>query len=107
ESFCLPEHISWNCFLRHLLKLANDCGAAIHSFLFGGISHRHCKRRHRKNKKQFLHRSFCFANAYRYECIRTQSDMRSIKSGSHKDGTAIHVVTPSDILMTLDVKPKP
>src|SRR5215831_1237653 len=56
EPFCLPEHISWNCFLRHLLELANDRCAAIHSVLFGGLSHRHCERQHRNNKEQFFHR---------------------------------------------------
>src|SRR5262245_9217794 len=56
EPFCLPEHISWNCFLRHLLKLANDRGAAIHSVLLNGISDRHCKTRHRNYKEQIFHR---------------------------------------------------
>src|SRR5947199_9235556 len=56
EPFCSPQHISWNCFFRHLLKLANNRGTTIHSVLLSGISHHHCKSRHRNNQKQFLHR---------------------------------------------------
>src|SRR5260370_30546576 len=55
EPFCTPEHVSWNCFLWHLLKFRNDRGATIHSVLFRGITHHHCKRRHHKNKQQFFH----------------------------------------------------
>jgi hypothetical protein len=56
-----------------LLKLANDHAAAIHSVLFGGISHHRSKTRHRKNKQQLLHRVFLLSPiAYRNGCIRTQ-----------------------------------
>src|SRR5438874_13642711 len=84
QSFCLPKHISWNRFLRHLLKLGNDRGATIHSVLLSGISHHHSKRRQRKNKEQFLHRV---------------SLLRQFLS-QPQDITAIYVVIPSDILMT-------
>src|SRR5512132_627794 len=78
EPFCMPEHISWNCLLRHLLKLANDRGTAIHSVLFGGIRHHHCKRRHRENKKQFLHRHTSASPMLIATGILTQSEMRGV-----------------------------
>src|SRR5512132_3615113 len=56
EPFCMPVHISWNCLLRHVLRLTNDRVTAIHSALLGDIRHHHCKRQHRENNKQFLRR---------------------------------------------------
>src|SRR4030095_15534022 len=85
EPFCLPEHISWNCFLRHLLKLGNDRGTTIHSVLLGSIRHHHCKRQHRENKKQFLHRDTSASPMLIATGILTQSEMRGGGAG-HKKG---------------------
>jgi hypothetical protein len=50
--FC--SFVSWNCFLGHLLKLANDRGTTIHSVLFGGISHHQCKSDIARTKSNFI-----------------------------------------------------
>jgi hypothetical protein len=51
----LSQHISWNRFLGHLLKLRNDRGAAVHGVLLGGMRRHDWKTRDSKNKKQSLH----------------------------------------------------
>src|SRR5947207_5377961 len=62
--------VSWNCFLGHLLKFANDRGTTIHSVLFGGINHHQCKRRHRKNKEQFHRVTFASPTLVSTDVIR-------------------------------------